>query len=244
MKVRTILLLWTVLLAGCISRGSTELLEARLRQQEDLLVQQQDDLTASKDSIAELRRENDFLNQQLAQKGNRFLAPETSQAISRVQSIRIHKLMTGMRISAENSGESVLHLVVQPVDADGEIVKVSGEFAIEFQPPQEGVKQIPDSQPVVTTFPIQESSHHWHKGVLVSGYQFEIPIEVVPSSKSGTVRVRFRTADGREFSTSYQLHDSSATIGFFIDPDANDICYTASHGSNAARCTTPASCSA
>ena len=81
MKARTVLLLWPVLLVGCISRGSTDLLEARLHRQEDLLIEQQDELTSSKNSIAELRRENDLLHRQLARKGDRTLPPETRMPV-------------------------------------------------------------------------------------------------------------------------------------------------------------------
>ena len=64
------------------------------------------------------------------------------------------------------------------------------------------------------TFDQREVHEYWHKGVIQSGYQFELPWQSPPQSDQVLVHGHLRTADGRKFDT---------TLTVKVDPPTGDV---------------------
>ncbi len=203
MRFRAILtgtsLLLAVHVCGCAMRGNVELLEARLRQQEDQLARLDTKLQTTEGELAAAEREALFLREQLVAKGEKALLPEQADTLFRATGIQFNKLLTGGLDRDGIEGDELLSAVVVPHDADGELVKIPGEIEVEaYDLSREGEqKQIGRWR-----YGTDSCRELWHSGFLGSGYLVRVPWAEKPQSNRIMLRAKLTTTDGRVFETS------------------------------------------
>src|SRR5262245_21149148 len=85
-----------LLFAGCMGRGAVELVDARLRQQQDLTHVFQRQIAELRGELDSARAEVEQLRVQLAQAGN-TTPQEQTEPLARVAGIQFNSMMTGGR---------------------------------------------------------------------------------------------------------------------------------------------------
>ena len=195
-------LLAALALCGCRTRGDVELLESRLRQQEDAIAEMQSELSRARNEFAAAARENDSLRTQLANRGHEVLLPEQADVVFRTASIEVNKLLSGGLDRDGAPGDDLLSVLVAPRDAGGELVKVPGDVRIEaLDLALDGPRQ----RIGLWEFSSAEAAEHWHSGVLGTGYRFQLPWQQPPTSETLLVHARLVTIDGRQFDTTQEI---------------------------------------
>jgi outer membrane murein-binding lipoprotein Lpp len=192
----------TLLVAvGCASTGQLDLLESRLRRQEDAANQLQTQLTESQSQLQAARREATDLRTQLAD-GKRIAHAEQVSALGAVEGISLNKYLTGGLDRDGVPGDEMFSAVVVPADADGNLVKAPGSVILTVLDLSK-----PESQQQVGhwEFAAKESETLWHSGFLGSGYVIRVPWQKSPESPSLLVHARLKTIDGRQFDTSQSI---------------------------------------
>ncbi len=187
-------------LSGCLGRTQTDLLQARLREQQQILAETQSQLDSSAKELKLARKETEGLRNQLAKTGAPGLLPEQSDALIRVSAIRINSMLTAGFDRDDAYGDDSLVVQFTPVDDTGEVVRLPGEVRIRVVDPA-----LPaDSQTVDEwTFTAAESRERWVRGFLGNGYQFTLPWQQPPKNSELVVHVQLRPADGREFKATH-----------------------------------------
>jgi hypothetical protein len=189
-------------LAGCLAgRGQTDLLTARLREQEQQLADTQSQLTSKDRELKQARHDGDELRRQLAQSGGSGLLPEQSDLLTRVSGIKINPMLTAGVDRDQISGDDALFVQFAPHDDDGELVKLPGAIDIAVLDPA-----LPESHRTVAQwkFSAEESREHWVRGFLGTGYQFTLPWSGDPPRHTElVVHVRLKPVDGREFAATH-----------------------------------------
>ena len=84
-----------VLMGGCLSRGGTDLLQARIRDQQAHLADAERQVAVAQADLQKSRREADGLRTELAKRGNRGTLAEQTEALVRVAKLQIHSLLSG-----------------------------------------------------------------------------------------------------------------------------------------------------
>lgn len=187
--------------SGCLGRGQTDLLQARLREQQQRLAESQTELQTVQQQLAQARKESDGLRSQLAKAGTPGLLPEQSDLLVRVSGIRINSMLTAGFDQNDEYGDDSLAVHFTPVDHQGEIVKLPGHIRIRVLDPN-----LPETSRAVAewNFDPLESRNHWVRGFLGSGYQFTLPWPNEPPRNSQlVVHVQLQPGDGREFSATH-----------------------------------------
>lgn len=189
-------LLALVLLAGCLGRGETDLLQARLRAQQDQLLQAQRQLTETTKSLAKAQKEADDLRTELAQMaagGTQLVSSETAVPVT---AIKINSMLTAGIDKDGTAGDDAIVVNFAPYDDDGEMVKLHGTVDIVAIDPSQ-----PEGKQFVAkwNFTADETREHWVRGFLGSGYQFTLPWPEPPKHEEVVLHVRLRSPDGREF---------------------------------------------
>lgn len=204
-----------VLALGCSSRANVGLLEARLRQQEERLVALQTELESARDDADVARRQVSELRSEQAQQQQVALArsPEQAEAFHRTSGIRLNTLLTGGLNLDGIEGDDKLNIVLVPHDDDGELTKVRGRIELSLLD-----LSLPhaDQQIGFWTFSADESTEHWHRGFVGSGYLFKLPWQTTPSASELLLHARLTTSDHRQF-------DTSATIRVNLPPDGDAL---------------------
>jgi hypothetical protein len=186
-------------LSGCGTRRTTDLLEARLRLQEDRLAALETQLDSARSELLAQQRENETLRTRVASHSDSALLPEQADAVFRATGIAVHEWMTAGLDRDGLPGDDFLHAVIVPRDAHGEPVKVPGTVEMKLL----DLSKPKDEQNLGTwTFDAEKSGRHWHAGALATGYLFELPWQMVPDSPKLLLYARLTTPDGRQFDTS------------------------------------------
>ncbi len=196
-----------VLTAGCASTGQMELLESRLRRQEDAANQLQAQLSDSQNQLQAARREAVDLRTQLAE-GKRTAHAEQVSALGRVEGIALNKMLTGGFDRDGVAGDEMVSAVVTPTDSDGNLVKAPGSVVLtvlDLSKP-EGQQRVGHWE-----FGPKESENLWHSGFFGSGYVVRVPWQKVPDSPTLLVHARLKTIDGRQFDTSQSIRINPPT---------------------------------
>ncbi|MCA9079746.1 MAG: hypothetical protein KDA58_04270 [Planctomycetaceae bacterium] len=195
------LLAWLGLCAGCAGRGNLDLLESQLREQESLLRHARSEVTELQSQLAIARREQELLQAQLTSEMPRA-GIETVQAFAAAQGIKFHSLLTAMQDVDGQPGDDQLHVLLFPHDADGDLVKLSGELEVElFDPGHEGgMERIGRWR-----YSNAESQELWYNGFLSSGFQLDLPLSTLPRGNKLVVHGRLKTPDGRQFDASHTV---------------------------------------
>jgi hypothetical protein len=217
-RVGVLLLGTLVLAAGCASTGQLDVLESRLRRQEDVNNQLQAQLTESKNQLQASRRETVDLRTQLAD-GKKVAKAEQLTALGTVEGISLNKYLTGGVDRDGVPGDEVFSAVIVPADAEGNLVKAPGSVSLTVLDLSK-----PESQQTVGhwDFSPKDSEDLWHSGFFGSGYTVRVPWQKVPDSPSLLVHARLKTVDGRQFDTSQsiRINPPSATAQAATQPAA------------------------
>ncbi len=189
-------------LSGCLGRGSADLLQARLREQQQLVAETQSLLQSQSQELKLARKEVEGLRGQLAQSGQPGLLPEQSDLLVRASAIRINSMLTAGFDRDDAFGDDTLVVQFTPVDDLGEVVRLPGQVDIRVLD-----ASLPDGQNIVAdwSFPPEESHDHWVRGLFGSGYQFTLPWPQPPKNSELVIHVTLRPADGREFKATHLI---------------------------------------
>ncbi len=196
-----------VLAAGCASTGQLDILESRLRRQEDAANQLQAQLTTSQNQLQAARRETVDLRTQLAD-GKSIAHAEQVSALGTVEAISLNKLLTGGLDRDRLPGDEMFSAVVVPADADGNLVKAPGSVVLTVLDLSK-----PEAEQRVGhwEFGPKESESLWHSGFFGSGYVVRVPWQKLPESPTLLVHARLKTIDGRQFDTSQSIRITPPT---------------------------------
>lgn len=186
-------------LSGCLGRGQTDLLQARLRDQQQLLAEAQAERDAAQSELRLARKETEGLRTQLAQ-ANQGLLPEQSDLLVRASGLRINSWLTAGFDRDEAYGDDLLVVHFEPVDDRGEPIRLPGAVQIRAVDPT-----LPEESQTVAewNFTAEEAREKWIRGLLGSGYQFTLPWEKPPENPELVIHVRLRPADGRDFAAAH-----------------------------------------
>ncbi|QDV53246.1 hypothetical protein Enr17x_53180 [Gimesia fumaroli] len=195
-------LLLVLTLCGCGGRGNSDLLEARLRQQEDSIFALQRDLKESHQALETARHQTEAMQKQIAKASNGTLLPEQTKALYQVTGVKVNSLLTGGVDLDNKQGDELWTTVITPHDADGETVKLPADMELELV----DLSQTGANRRVgIWNFDSEEVRSHWYSGFAGSGFRFELPWQRQPSSEDLTLVVRMKSQDGRVFNTQSPL---------------------------------------
>lgn len=208
-------------LGGCLGRGETDLLTARLREQQARLADAESRLEATARELKLARKESEGLRTQLAQGGSPGLLPEQSDVLIRASAIRINPMLTAGFDRDDAYGDDALVVHFVPVDDEGEVVRLPGAIQIRaLDPTLSGERQTIAEW----NFTAEESREHWLRGFLGTGYQFTLPWPRPPTKGELVVHVQLRPVDGREFTANHvvKITPPVATAGHTQPAAATD----------------------
>ncbi|HUG94331.1 MAG TPA: hypothetical protein VML55_26105 [Planctomycetaceae bacterium] len=188
---------------GCLGLSrQTEVLEARLRKQEDALYAIRSELSARNAELAAAHRELDMLHRQQAEAGQTAIPAEHVTVVSRATGIRFHSLLTRPLDRDDQPGPDVLNVVLTPHDADDETVKLPGSLRLELIDLSK-----PEGERTVAAwdFTPEQAREHWHSGFIATGYRFELPWPASAVTGNLLLLGRLTTSDGRHFDTTQPI---------------------------------------
>ncbi len=189
-----------VIVSGCATRGNVDLLESRLRQQEDELYSMHSNLQEKDQALKSAKREVHTLQAQLSTKTQTVSYPEQTHLVAQAEGVRFNKLRTGGLDEDGQQGDDVLSAVLTPFDASNDLVKLPGqvEFRLYDLAQPKGQQKLGQWK-----FGSEATSEHWHKSFLASGYLFKLPWQKIPTNQELTLVARFKTPDGRSFQANH-----------------------------------------
>lgn len=185
-----------LLLCGCLGRGNTDLLHARIREQQAQIADAEQKTAQSMAELQRLRREADSLRAELTKSQAGILAAEHSELVAQIARLQIHSLLSGGVNRDDTAGDDAFVAHIAPVDDDGEVVKYPGRIDLTLIDPA-----LPetDRQIGAWQFSTEECRSKWTRGFAGSGYQFTLPIEKAFQSESLLLHAKMTTSDGRQF---------------------------------------------
>ena len=209
---RTVALAFLTLIPlGCGSRRQTDLLEARLRDQEDQLVEMHREVNAATAERDRQERENLDLRNRLAERGANLPTPEQSDVLFRVAGISINKMLSAGIDGDDRPGDDVLAVMIAPHDEQEDLVKLPGTVEIAAYD-----MTLPEDRQRLGswTFDAAQTREKWHSGIVGAGFLFQVKWDRSPSADEVLVHVRYTTIDGRQF-------DKTETL--LVEPPPADI---------------------
>lgn len=192
-----------IALGGCASRGNVDLLEAELRRQEDQLHSLQVELGQTHNALLTAQRETQLLQQQFASspETRTVLLPEQIATLAKADALRINTMFSGGLDRDGQPGDDEVAILLTPHDADGSLVKLTGDIEFELLDLSAGQSQRSLGQYAFTQAQMQQ---RWHAG-LTEGYLFRLPMKRRPQTKEIVVAARMQAVDGRVFAANDKL---------------------------------------
>jgi len=188
------LMLTGLTLTGC--RGNVDLLEARLRSQEDLLSRTQADLSQVRGELVASQSLTGRLQRQLAEATQGKLLPEQAAALFQIEGLHIDERLTAITPLQNPKSPATLNVVVFPHDADHQAVKAPGNVELQLF----GPNQQPGDEPIAHwNFGVAQVREHWHRGPIGQGFQFQVPCASARTDDQLLLRAKFETIDGRVY---------------------------------------------
>lgn len=185
--------------SGCASRGNVDLLEARLREQEDQLRSLHAQVDRTSSELTAARRLNESLKQQLVQPASHAKVLDLSESHFQVTGLKINPLLTGGFNRDGQPGDDQVTLVFAPVDRSGQPVQTPGHVECELLDPALPTEQ---QRLGLWTFDVANTRAAWQKSLGSSGYRFELLWQTSPTSSDLELRVRFQAQTGDRFESS------------------------------------------
>lgn len=188
-----------LLLSGC-SLAKRDQIEAGLRKSEASIRHLEQKLAIAEsqllDQESELQVLRDTPDEAPFHRASSSRALEAEVAWGSVKQIRVHALASGV-LRLESGGLKV-NAVIQPLDSDGEVLKVAGDLDIKVQIPGETAFL---AEIVHTAL---ESRNAWSNGIVARGFQFQIELpqeaaEQLQPDAEVLVTANLRLDETREF---------------------------------------------
>ena len=130
------------------------------------------------------------------------MTAEQADVFFRAESLKFNMLLTSGQDRDGKPGDDALSVLLMPVEAHGDLVKLAGEIEIDLF----DMALKPDQQRLgYWKFSIDEVREHWHKGFLSAGYLFRIDWQTSPVSSELTLHARMTVSDGRQFDATTQV---------------------------------------
>jgi len=189
--------------AGCLGhRGETELLEARLRQQQNRADAYARDLAEAHEELQLARRDADLLRRQIADGGGTPLPSEFTEQLFEATGIRFNGLMTGGRDRDDEPGDETLVAVITPHDDQGDDVKLIGTIELEVLD-----MSLPESDRRIArwSFTPEQARGLWKNGMFSRGFQWEAAWPQAPGSEELLLHASLTAPDGRKFDATHPI---------------------------------------
>jgi outer membrane murein-binding lipoprotein Lpp len=189
-------------LAGCAHTGNTDALEAELREREEAQEELASELARAREDLKVAQKDANTLRAQLTENRQVAMTAEQADVFFRAESLKFNMLLTSGQDRDGKPGDDALSVLLMPVDAHGDLVKLAGEIEIDLF----DMALKPDQQRLgYWKFSIDEVREHWHKGFLSAGYLFRLDWQTPPVSAELTLHARMTVSDGRQFDSTTQV---------------------------------------
>ncbi len=201
---KCVLLCVAFLTIGCGSRGHQEILESRLRIQEEELGKLRTQLDQQQKELQYAQRENELLNQQLSTQTP--LDNYTAER-SHLEQIKIDPLYSGL-VAGPQGASCVVMLT--PVDGFSNAIKVPGDILLEWFDPDSD----PQSTPPLDRWSLDASSSlkFWQDGVLKSGFLIQMQPNITDfQQKPVRLQATLTTGPNEKFKTSVILNNNTTS---------------------------------
>lgn len=202
MRLNFPLLLLVLLAGGCASRRGVDLLEAKLREQEDQLRALHAQVQQSNSELTAARRLNESLKQQVVRPASHDETFDLDELHFRVTGLKINTLLTGGFDRDGKSGDDQITLFFTAVDDRDRTIQVPGRVECELLDPAQPADQ---QRLGLWSFDAQKTRTAWVKTLGSFGYRFELPWQTPPQSRDLELRVRLHSSSGSQFETSTPL---------------------------------------
>ena len=199
MRLTFLLLLLVLLAGGCASRRDVDLLEAKLREQEDQVRAMHAQVRQANSELTAARRLNESLKQQVVRPASHDETFDLDELHFRVASLKINTLLTGGFDRDGRPGDDQITLFFTAVDDRDRTVQVPGHVECELLDPALPADQ---QRLGLWTFDSKKTHAAWLKTLGSFGYRFELPWQTPPRSRDLELRVRLHSASGNQFETS------------------------------------------
>ena len=200
-------ILYVLLLApiGCTANRESELLEARLREQENQLLQLSNQLDKSQVNLSVAQQESNALREQLTATGKQGIQPEQADVLYRMAKLKIDPYQSSILPAAHSSKPALINIVITPVDQFEEPLKLPGDVTITIF-----ADSVDQSKSKPYHFTASDVRKKWNSGWVTSGFVIQLPLPeelagLKNSGRSITLKATFKTTDGREFHATQKL---------------------------------------
>ncbi|WP_459556372.1 hypothetical protein [Lacunimicrobium album] len=201
------LLIVMILLPGCGSRGHQELLESRLRAQEEQLAMLETQLSTNLQELAYARKENQTLQERLDASSPGSTAFVSAQ--SRVEKIVIDPLYTGLN---RVNNKRTLVLFFTPQDGLEKPVKLPGDVTIQLRRADQSESSPPLEQWDLTS---QSCIKYWQDGFIKSGFLFQVePTTDLSQMDQISLKLLFATSPSQVLEAKLLVKTNTATESF------------------------------
>ncbi len=197
---------------GCASRGNVDLLEARLREQEDQLRSLHAQVDRTNSELTAARRLNESLKQKVVQPASHEATFDLREQHFQVTGLKINPLLTGGFDRDGRPGDDQITLVFTAIDQRNQPVQLPGQVECELLDPSRPAEQ---QRLGLWTFDAVKTRSAWRKTLGSFGYRFELPWQSMPTTRDLELRVRFQSHHGDRFEASAPIRIalSKPTLG-------------------------------
>jgi outer membrane murein-binding lipoprotein Lpp len=199
MRLSNSLLLVVLLTGGCAGRRNVDLLEAKLREQEDQIRSLHAQVRQVNSELTAARHLNESLKQQVVRPASLDQSFDLDELHFRVAGLKINTLLTGGFDRDGRSGDDQITLFFTAVDDQERTVHVPGRVECELLDPAQPADQ---QRLGLWTFDSKQTHAAWVKTLGSFGYRIELPWQTPPQSRNLTLHVRLHSANGSRFETS------------------------------------------
>lgn len=198
--------------SGCASRRNVDLLEARLRDQEDQLRSLHAQVDRKTSELTAARRLNESLKQKIVQPASHDKTIELSEQHFQVTGLKVNSLLTGGFNRDGKPGDDQVTLVFAPIDSREQSIQVPGRVDCELL---ELDRSAPPKRIGLWSFNAAKTGAAWQKTLGSFGYRFELPWQTPPTGRDLELRVRFYSEHGDQFEASapIQITLPPSTLG-------------------------------
>ncbi|MBI5758188.1 MAG: hypothetical protein HZA46_06695 [Planctomycetales bacterium] len=187
-------------IASCRGVSHREMVETKLRQQEDQLADLSSRLDRTQSELLVAQREANAFRHQLHDQGQAVLAAEQSAILHRATELRVQSWLTGGIDRDGQPGDEGLSVLVAPMDSTGDVIKLPGEIGIELLDLSQPVGERLIARRQIS---LVDSESLWHHGFVGTGYLIELNWERIPTQPDVTLNVKLEAPDGRLFQTTH-----------------------------------------
>lgn len=188
-----------LMFCGCLARGNSDLLQARLREQQEHTVEVERKMEAAQADLQRARRESEQLRAELARSGKRVVAAEYTESLVRASKLQINSLVSGGLNRDDRPGDDAVVAYISLVDDDGESIKLPGAVELTLLDPS---LPEPSRQIGQWRFSAEECRNKWTRGFAGAGFQFTVPLEDPVLHEQLVLNAKLTTPDNRVFDAS------------------------------------------